>query len=116
MLSDINNVSQRKEMRLQNRNKGTVNVQTGPLRCQLQKHVATDRGRSRRSRVSHLRLSFLQKRLQLFLRRPAFMIIANDQDDVVPAKLSHHVEPDLGLMRVWRHCAQERQVDALKVG
>lgn len=60
-----------------------------------------------RPRVSHLRLPLLQERLQFLLSRAALVVIAHDQDDVIPAELAHHVKPHLGLVGVRRHRAQE---------
>lgn len=67
-----------------------------------------------RPRASHLGLPLLQERLQPLLRSAALVVIAHDQDDVIPAELAHHVKPHLGLVGVRRHRAQERQVDALR--
>lgn len=64
--------------------------------------------------VADLGLSLLQQRLQPLLSGSAFVVIADDQDDVVPPELSHQVEPDVGLVGVRRHRPQERQVDALR--
>ena len=62
----------------------------------------------------HLGLALLQQRLQAFLRRPALVVVADQEDDVVPAVDAHHLEPDAGLVGVGRHGAQEAQVDALR--
>lgn len=42
------------------------------------------------------------------------MVVAHNQDDVVPPELSHQIEPDMSLVGVRRHRPQERQVDALR--
>lgn len=62
----------------------------------------------------HLGLALLQQRLQPLLGGSALVVVADDQDDVVPPELPHQVEPHLGLVRVRRHGPQERQVDALE--
>ena len=62
----------------------------------------------------HLGLALLQQRLQAFLRRPALVVVADQEDDVVPAVDAHHLEPHAGLVGVGRHGAQEAQVDALR--
>lgn len=62
---------------------------------------------------AHLGLSLLQQRLQSLLRGASFMVIADNQDDVVPPELSHQVKPDLSLVGIRWHRPQERQVDAL---
>lgn len=41
------------------------------------------------------------------------MVIAHDQDDVIPLELTHHVKPHLGLVGIGWHRAQEGEVDAL---
>lgn len=64
--------------------------------------------------AADLGLSLLQQSLQTFLGGSALVVIAHNQDDVVPPELSHEVEPDLSLVRVGRHGPQEGQVDALR--
>ena len=66
--------------------------------------------------ASHLRLSLFQERLQPLLGGPPLVVVADDEDDVVPAELAHHVEPDVGLVGVGWDGAEEGQVDALGVG
>ena len=44
------------------------------------------------------------------------MVVADDEDDVVPAKLPHHVEPHVGLVGVRGHRPKEGQMDALESG
>lgn len=62
----------------------------------------------------YLGLSLLQQRLQSLLGRSSLVVVADDQNDVVPAELSHQVEPDLGLVGVRWDGPQEGQVDALQ--
>lgn len=64
----------------------------------------------------HLGLPFLQQRLQALLRCPSLVVVADQQDDVVPVVDSHHLKPDAGLVGVGRHGAKETQVDTLWVG
>lgn len=66
--------------------------------------------------ASHLGLPLLQQRLQPLLGRPPLVVVADDQDDVVPVELAHQVEPHVRLVGVRRHGAQEGQVDALRGG
>lgn len=54
-----------------------------------------------------LGLSLLQQRLQPLLGGSALVVVADDQDDVVPPELPHQVEPDLSLVGVRRHRPQE---------
>lgn len=61
-----------------------------------------------------LGLSLLQQGLQPLLGSATLMVIADNQDDVVPPKLPHQVKPDLCLVGIRRHGPQERQVDALQ--
>lgn len=68
----------------------------------------------RHPRTAHLGLPFLQKGLESLLCGSTFVIVAYDQDDVVPAELTHHVEPHVCLVRVRRHCAQEGKMDTLR--
>lgn len=63
----------------------------------------------------HLGLTLLQQRLQALLSCPALMVIADQQDDMVPVVDSHHLKPDAGLVGVGWHRAKEAQVDALWV-
>lgn len=42
------------------------------------------------------------------------MVVADYQDDVVPVEDSHHLKPDVGLVRVRWHRSQKGQVDALQ--
>lgn len=65
---------------------------------------------------AHLGLALLQQRLQALLGRAALVVVAHQQDDVVPAVHAHHLEPHARLVRVGRHGAQEAQVDALRAG
>lgn len=65
-------------------------------------------------RTAHLGLPLLQKGLESLLRSPTFVVVADDQDDVVPAELVHHVEPHVRLVRVRRHGAQEGKMDTLR--
>lgn len=53
----------------------------------------------------HLGLTLLQQRLQALLRRPALVVVADQQDDMVPVVDAHHLKPDAGLVRVGRHGA-----------
>lgn len=62
----------------------------------------------------HLGLALLQQRLQALLRGPALVVVADQEDDVVPAVDTHHLEPHTGLVRVGRHRAKEAQVYALR--
>lgn len=101
-------------MRLHKQKKETVNIHRGPLRCRLQEHHADTKqsvhtldGAPERPKSSHLRLPLLQERLQPLLSRTSLVVIAHDQDDVIPAELAHHVEPHLGLVGVRRDRAQE---------
>lgn len=64
--------------------------------------------------VSDLGLSLLQQCLQSLLSSSSFMVVADDQDDVVPPELPHQVEPNLSLVGVRGHGPQEGQVDALE--
>lgn len=64
--------------------------------------------------IADLGLSLLQQRLQSLLSGSSFVVVADDQDDVVPPELPHQVEPDVSLVGVRRHRPQERQVDALR--
>lgn len=41
------------------------------------------------------------------------MVIAHDQDDVVPVELAHQVKPHVRLVRVGGHRPQEGQMDTL---
>lgn len=118
----INNVSQWKEMCLHNRKKKTFNIYRGPLRIWLQKHTPTYTharlhagARESATYASHLRLPLLQQGLQSFLCCSSLVVIAHDQNDVIPLELAHHVEPHLGLVRVGRYRAQEGEVDTLEV-
>lgn len=42
------------------------------------------------------------------------MVVADYQNDVIPVEDSHHLKPDVGLVRVWWDRAQKGQVDALQ--
>lgn len=42
------------------------------------------------------------------------MVVTDYQNDVIPVEDSHHLKPDVGLVRVWWHRAQKGQVDALQ--
>lgn len=42
------------------------------------------------------------------------MVVADYQDDVVPVKLAHQVEPNVCLVGIWGDCAQKGQMDALR--
>ena len=42
------------------------------------------------------------------------MVVTDYQNDVIPVEDSHHLKPDVGLVRVRWDCAQEGQVDALQ--
>lgn len=42
------------------------------------------------------------------------MVVADYQNDVVPVEDSHHLKPDVGLVRVRWDRAQKGQVDALQ--
>jgi len=61
-----------------------------------------------------LGLALLQQRLQALLRGPALVVVADQEDDVVPAVDAHHLEPHAGLVGVGRHRAEEAQVYALR--
>lgn len=63
--------------------------------------------------LADLGLTLLQQGLQSLLGGSALVVVAHDQDDVIPPELPHQVEPHLCLVGVWRHRPQERQVDAL---
>lgn len=43
-----------------------------------------------------------------------FVVVADYQNDVIPVEDSHHLKPDVGLVRVWWDRAQKGQVDALQ--
>lgn len=51
---------------------------------------------------SHLSFPLLQQRLQPLLGGAALVVIADDQDDVIPAELTHHVKPHVCLVGVGR--------------
>lgn len=80
--------------------------------CMFHTH-ALIHSRYRRPRTAHLGLPLLQKRLQSLLGGSTFVVVADDQDDVVPAELTHHVEAHVHLVWVRRHGAQEGKVDTL---
>lgn len=42
------------------------------------------------------------------------MVVTDYQNDVIPVEDSHHLKPDIGLVRVWWDRAQKGQVDALQ--
>lgn len=42
------------------------------------------------------------------------MVVAHYQDDVVPVKLAHQVEPNMGLVGIRGDRAQEGQMDTLR--
>lgn len=42
------------------------------------------------------------------------MVVADYQDDVVPVKLAHQVEPNVGLVGIRGDRAQKGQMDALR--
>lgn len=42
------------------------------------------------------------------------MVVTDYQNDVIPVEDSHHLKPDVGLVRVWWDRAQKGQVDALQ--
>lgn len=42
------------------------------------------------------------------------MVVTDYQNDVVPVEDSHHLKPDVGLVRVWWDRAQKGEVDALQ--
>lgn len=65
---------------------------------------------------THLGLPLLQQRLQPLLGGAALVVVTDYQDNVVPVEFPHQVEPDVGLVGVWRHRPQEGQVDALPRG
>lgn len=65
------------------------------------------------ARTSHLCFSLLQEGLQPLLGGPSLVVVAHNQDDVVPVKLAHQVEPNMGLVGIWGDCAQKGQMDAL---
>lgn len=65
-------------------------------------------------RTAHLGLPLLQKGLESLLCGSTFVVVADDQDDVVPAELTHHVEPHVRLVRVRRHSAQEGKMNTLR--
>lgn len=52
----------------------------------------------RHPRTAHLGLPLLQKGLESLLCGSTFVVVADDQDDVVPAELTHHVEPHVRLV------------------
>lgn len=64
----------------------------------------------------HLGLTLLQQCLQTLLRCSSLMVIADQQDDMVPVVDSHHLKPHTGLMGVGWYSSEEAQVDALWVG
>lgn len=66
------------------------------------------------ARTSHLCFSLLQQGLQPLLGGPSLVVIAHYQDDVVPVKLAHQVEPNVGLVGIRWDCAQKGQMDALR--
>lgn len=66
------------------------------------------------ARASHLCLSLLQEGLQPLLSGPSLVVVAHYQDDVVPVKLAHQVEPNVGLVGIWGDRAQEGQMDTLQ--
>lgn len=67
-----------------------------------------------RAGASHLGFSLLQEGLEPLLSSPPLVVVAHDQDDVVPVELAHQVEPHVRLVGVGRDCPQEGQVDALQ--
>lgn len=42
------------------------------------------------------------------------MVVTDYQNDVIPVEDSHHLKPDVGLVRVWWDRAQKGQVDTLQ--
>lgn len=66
-----------------------------------------------RARASHLCFSLLQEGLQPLLSGPSLVVVAHYQDDVVPVKLAHQVEPNMGLVGIRGDRAQEGQMDTL---
>lgn len=98
---------------------GNSNVHRGPLRrykpYALRRYCSyTLGGAVLPTRTSHLRFSLLQEGLQPLLGSPSLVVVAHYQDDVVPVKLAHQVEPNMGLVGIRGDCAQERQMDALR--
>lgn len=68
-----------------------------------------------RARASHLCFSLLQEGLQPLLSGPSLVVVAHYQDDVVPVKLTHQVEPNVGLVGIRGDRAQEGQMDTLQI-
>lgn len=67
-----------------------------------------------RARASHLCFPLLQEGLQPLLSGPSLVVVAHYQDDVVPVKLAHQVEPNVGLVGIRGDRAQEGQMDTLQ--
>lgn len=63
--------------------------------------------------MSHLGLTLLKQCLQSLLGGSALVVVADDQDDVIPVEFAHHVKPNMGLMGIGGDGSQEGQVDAL---
>lgn len=80
-----------------------------------QTHTPEDGGSAGEgARASHLGLSLLQEGLEPLLSSPALVVVAHDQDDVVPVELAHQVEPNVCLVGVRRDGPQKGQVDTLR--
>lgn len=79
-------------------------------------HSGIGRANPRGAGASHLCLSLLQQGLEPLLSGPPLVVVAHDQDDVVPVELAHQVEPHVRLVGVGRDCPQEGQVDTLRSG
>lgn len=81
---------------------------------QTHTHLRTEGSAGQGAGASHLGLSLLQEGLEPLLSSPALVVVAHDQDDVVPVELAHQVEPNVRLVGVRRDGPQEGQVDALR--
>lgn len=68
-----------------------------------------------RAQASHLGFPLLQEGLQPLLSGPSLVVVTHYQDDVVPVKLTHQVEPNMGLVGIRGDRAQEGQMDALQI-
>lgn len=66
------------------------------------------------ARASHLGFPFLQEGLEPLLSGTALVVVAHNQDDVVPVELAHQVEPNVRLVGVGGDGPQEGQVDTLQ--